>query len=347
MRSIRAYLVVLILSVVCLSNFIAALRGYQNSLNSADTLVNRQFLERSHSLSTLIKDNRIIPQNLFDNDTLFQIWQDKNLIARSGNAPDYLFSNIDNDFHMVNYNSQRWRTYSVNIDQQTAIVVAQRYDFFAAMVEDVLLKAIIPIIWVLPLLGIIILLVIHIGLNPLRKLANTLSKRNADDFSPLENDNYPKELIPFVTALNSLFQRLSEAFEIEKRFSADAAHELRTPLAALKVELYNLSKEADNHQKLGQLGNLVNRMGQSIEQLLAMHRVSLDINHADITDCNLINITSDVIAQLYDHIEAKTSILPLRVNAAPSPEMHLPLKFWCETWLITPQNIHQKTASSR
>ena len=311
-KSIRSFLIIVILAVICLSNFIAALQGFRNSLDEADQLVDRQIKEKFNVISSLVNHRVQIPAALFDDNTIFQFWQDKTLQAYSSNAPVEPIAFTGEGFHQVSYDGRRWQTYSMgNSSKNYLLVVGQRVDLYEALVNDILLKAIIPIIWVLPLLAILIWLIVYFGLNPIKQLALRLSQRKVDDFSRYEGSEYPDEMLPIVNSLNELFDRLNNAFEREKRFSADAAHELRTPLAALTVGLHNISDGVVNQADLSSLTASVEKMRQCIEQLLELHQVSSGDRAASFTDCNLHAISQDVISDLYSAIAHKTQSIEL------------------------------------
>ena len=286
-------------------------------MQAADKLVDQQILEKAHSVSILVDKGLKLPGSLYDENTLFQVWLEGKLIEQSNNAPEHQFLKQGDGFHVVNYNGKRWRTYLVKTPKDhSAIIVAQRFDVYASLTEDILLEAILPIIWVLPLVGVLVWLIVGLGLKPLRKLATSLNDRDADDFSIFDDRQSPGELVTIIGSLNQLFLRLHKTFERERRFSADAAHELRTPLAALKVGLHNLSEGSINDSSLSILVNSVERMGHSIEQLLAMHRVSSEHVPADLKDCDLNKIAQSVITEIYGQIESKQQTIELKGDSA-------------------------------
>ena len=312
MKSIRTYLVVVILSVICLANFTAAMQGYRGSLKAADRLVENRLSEKAHILSAFLDQHTTLPRGIFDQQTLYQIWDQDELIASSINAPDNLFAPVDGNFHLQSHAGDRWRAVGMTLDQsQIQVIVAEKYSAYASLTEDILLRAIIPIIWVLPVLGILVWLVIHIGLQPLKRLANSLSKREANDLKVIQMDAYAGELTPIVAALNGLFSRLSEAFDRERRFSSDAAHELRTPLAAFKVNLHSLGKNEIQSEDLERLKRTSERMEHSIEQLLTLNRVAFAGEGAPLEAYDLYGITRDVIADMYVIIENRKQTIEL------------------------------------
>jgi len=312
MTSIRHFLIIITLSVVCLANFMAALKGYRDSLAVIDRIEEQQLEEKAHALLTLVSEQARVPSNIFGDDTLFQIWQQAVLLAKSNNAPADSFYGQDSGFHLRSYNGHQWLLYRLegqktNID----IIVATKHRVYSSLTEDVLIRTILPIIWVLPIIGLLVWGIVHIGLKPLRRLAEKLDSRSANDFSVLKRDRYTRELLPIISALNGLFGRLDDAFEREKRFSADAAHELRTPLSALKINLHNLSKEQTDNETLQSLKRTADRMEHSIEQLLALHEVSIDIDDGVAEKINLREAVQDVIVEVYDQLNLKSQEIEL------------------------------------
>lgn len=310
MKSIRIYLVVVLLSVICLTNFIAALHGYRSSLRAADQLVDQQLLEKAASLASLANNSLGPPDDLFDSNMLFQIWRNGTLAAASQNAPTERFVEAAPGYHFVSYAGIRWRTW-IEQTQGGLVIAAQRFDGYAKLVESILLQAILPIIWVLPVLAVLVWLVVSFGLQPLSRLAAKLNSKKADDLTVLDSRQYPAEMTVIVNSLNQMFNRLGQAFERERRFSADAAHELRTPLSALKVGLHNLSLTSASDPNLAKLKDSVNRMGHSIEQILALHRISVEKLPASQERCELTAIAQNVISEIYAQIELKEQFIEL------------------------------------
>ena len=132
---------------------------------------------------------------------------------------------------------EEWRIlWMPSQDGRHIIAVGQEMEFRNDLVGDMLSKQLMP--WLLLLLFLIVSMLVMTTreFKPLKTLANRLRRRQADDVGALPTDNLPSEVAPLVLALNSLFERIGRMMEREKAFVADAAHELRTPLAALKVQ---------------------------------------------------------------------------------------------------------------
>ncbi|MFX4228660.1 MAG: sensor histidine kinase [Porticoccaceae bacterium] len=316
MKSIRTYLVVVILSVICLANFTAAMQGYRGSLKAADHLVEQRLDEKIHTLSALIDKQIPVPEDLFDEQTLYQIWDEDQLVSRSVNAPEIFFAPTDGNFHLESHAGDRWRAFGKDLDNNhLQVIIAEKYSVYSSLTEDILLQAIIPIIWVLPILGLLVWIVIQIGIQPLKRLADNLSRRDANDFNVIDRETYAGELVPIVSALNGLFSRLSDAFDRERRFSSDAAHELRTPLAAFKVNLHSLGRNEVQSEDLDRLKRTAERMEHSIEQLLTLNRVAYAGEQAPLEACDLRHVARDVIADMYVIIGNRNQTIELEGEA--------------------------------
>ncbi len=312
MRSIRTFLVIVIVSVICLSNFFAALQGYRDSLNKIDQIEEQQLEEKLRELQALFNHRSKIPADLFGDDALFQIWHQGKLIAKSANVTETMFYGENSGFHLKSYLGHRWLTYRLDKQEESLhIIVATKHRVYLSLTEEALIRAIFPIIWVLPVIGILVWIIVNIGTKPLKKLAIKLSSKAANDFSPLKDKQYTKELLPIISALNGLFERLSDAFERERRFSADAAHELRTPLSALKINLHNLSAEEKGSEAWWALKRTADRMEHGIEQLLALHKASLDLDGRELVDIELHKVAQEVIAEMYDQLSNKKQNIEL------------------------------------
>jgi signal transduction histidine kinase len=127
----------------------------------------------------------------------------------------------------------------------------------------------------LPLLGAAIVGVVGNGLRPLRRVAGEVQRRDAHSLTPLAVERLPLEVAPLIDALNRLLLRLHEAFQAQRAFVADAAHELRSPLTAVRLELQLLDRAPDEAARLearANLGAAVNRAIHLVEQLLTLAR---------------------------------------------------------------------------
>jgi len=148
------------------------------------------------------------------------------------------------------------------------------------MTRDLMKASMLPWLIALPLMLLLLIGLVWSELRPLKRLAKQLAQRSADDDTPLEADRVPKEVQPLMVALNGLFSRISAMMQRERRFTSDAAHELRSPLAALQVQSEVIQLTADDEvmrtHALQQLDAGIIRATRLVDQLLTLSRVEAD-----------------------------------------------------------------------
>ncbi|KAA1012027.1 two-component sensor histidine kinase [Paraburkholderia panacisoli] len=211
---------------------------------------------------------------LADDRIVIDIWDRAGeLIYHSMQAP--VLARLPEGFNTVERGEYHWRTFGV--DQKDRYVqVAQP----VSVREDLALKLALHTLWPLALLVpvtiLLVLLVVARGLGPIGGLSRALSTRSIDSLEPLRLDgSVPVEIKPLVQALNDLLQRLHTASQAQRTFIADAAHELRSPLAALKLQLQAASRDGSlkgEGQTLERVEGRVNRIIHLVQQLLTLAR---------------------------------------------------------------------------
>lgn len=145
--------------------------------------------------------------------------------------------------------------------------------------RDMLWGLLLPLLIVLPIITALLVMGVRRGLRPLNELADTIAARDPLDEQPIGVNRAPAEILPLVTALNGLLERLQRALVSEQRFTANAAHELQTPLAAIKAEVQRyqrLAADAETQQMLARLSTRVSRATASVSQLLTLARLDPD-----------------------------------------------------------------------
>ncbi len=199
-----------------------------------------------------------------------------------------------------------WRLMWIqSVDKNYRIAVGQEVDYRDDAAFDLIEEMLGPWFLGLGLLLLMIIFLVHMELRPLRRLAADLSKRSPDDLAPIDETSVPQEIIPLVQAMNHLFARIEDMFRRERSFISDSAHELRSPLTALKVQLEVAEMSDDDtaarKKALQQLREGIDRSAHLVEQLLALSR--LDSSSAkdceEILDWNLL---------LKNAIEAQQSV---------------------------------------
>ncbi|SIT39237.1 Integral membrane sensor signal transduction histidine kinase [Paraburkholderia ribeironis] len=245
---------------------------------------------------------------LADDRIVIEIWdRDGELMYHSTRTP--AFQRMPEGFHTVQRGGYYWRTFGVD-QQDRYIQLAQP----VSVREDLALRLALHTLWplavLLPVAIVLVLLVVARGLAPIGSLSSALSTRSIDSLEPLRLDGtVPVEISPLVEALNDLLQRLHTASQAQRTFIADAAHELRSPLAALKLQLQAASRDGSlkgEGQMLERVEGRVNRIIHLVQQLLALARedaypvtsmvpTSLRrIGEHAVGDCSLLAETRDV-----------------------------------------------------
>ena len=304
MNSIRIFLVSTILALVTLFVFVSALRGYESSMLQAEQLFDSHLKVTARLIARIHADNQSSPVNL-DENIAFQVWRDGQLIARSSNAPVVAIAKQQPGFGYYNFAGYRWRTLSYFNDNQW-VMAAERSDIRFSLAENVVTKSLLPTLIGLPVLGLLIWLIVTRGMRPLRNLARELSGKQADDLRPLSTVLPKQELAQIIASTNGLLQRLESSLQREKQFASDAAHELRTPISSLKIQLHNMAQDLTEHpQEIAQITQTANQLEHVVEQILALYRSSPDHYNAQFVPLDLSALTQNIIAEEYGSIERK------------------------------------------
>lgn len=214
--------------------------------------------------------------NLLEKRLIFEFWdKDGQLLLRSGRELKGI--QAADGFSYFNEGSVNLRLYSQwNEEHSLRVVVAESVEARLTLAKSSVGNIIRSIIWVIVPLILLLIVIIEWTLKPIRKLAHEVGVRTVDDLKAIDESKIPRELQPIIRSLNSLFGRLARAIENERRFTADAAHELRTPLAAIKVQAQVALREPDNKARTKALEAAVagvDRASHLVEQLLTLARL--------------------------------------------------------------------------
>lgn len=180
-------------------------------------------------------------------------------------------------FHDICIKEDKWRVF-VLVDERSKfrIIVAQHEVLRAELSRENAIILVAPFVVSIPLFVVIILFGVARGLRPVKGVVAELQARDADNLEQMSVALTPRELVPMIEAMNHLFARLESAIVRERQFTSDAAHELRTPLAALRVqaEVALAAKQSDERERaLRQIVMGVDRSTHLVEQLLMLARL--------------------------------------------------------------------------
>jgi len=200
-------------------------------------------------------------------------------------------------YSTVTHDGRDWRVYTL-VQGSHALQVAQAQDERQAIATQTALRTLVPFLALIPFFGVLIWVGVGRGLAPLDAMSRAVAKRRVDAMQPLAQRGLPDELQPLVASLNGLLGRLSDALAAQRRFTADAAHELRTPLAALKLQLDLARRATTPGERTAALDDLeagVARTSHVVEQLMTLARVEPEALAQQRTDCDLVAIAKDAI----------------------------------------------------
>lgn len=268
-HSLRRRLLLLVLAAVALASVLQAASAYRTALRNADALFDAQLQAMARSL------RGGVPLGFPDSepDLSVQIWREDGVLlfgagrARMAGPAVIGFSDTTID-------GVRWRVYSLRTADRL-VQIAQDLDLRRARARALAIDAVLPV----ALLGLLLMLavwwVIDRSLAPVERLRRQVAGRPAEDLSPLGEAGLPREVRPLVRDLNLLFERVREALQAQQRFVADAAHELRSPLTALRLQVQSMRREPPGPARDAAVARLEEGIARAIglvTQLLALAR---------------------------------------------------------------------------
>ncbi len=239
--------------------------------------------------------------------------QQGQILARSNTAPLFPLPPIATE-HFSDYsiNQHLWRVFTIK-QGQLFIQTGERYDIRNELIQEIVSSTLSILVIALPLLALLIWIGIGRSFQPLQRVATEIASRTSDQLQPLETKTTPLEIIVIINALNNLFTRLKQAFDNERRFTSDAAHELRTPLAGLKTQAQVAYRAIDSQQRQQALQQIiygVDRATLMVSQLLTLARMEASQGLTK-TEVNLHDLASQVITELAPQALAKAIDLGL------------------------------------
>ena len=231
---------------------------------------------------------------------MFRIWVSGKIMMLSDTALPATISQQSVGFSEVEYNHEKWRIYTQAVpNSAVTIEVGEKRALRNKLVANILLQLSFSLLILVPAVGLLIWLGIKSGLGTIRTLVRAIRSRSPDDLSSIPVEDLPRDLSPLGKSINQLLAKLEHSLTAERRFSDHAAHQLRTPLAGLKLQLQMLAKEDDESERMALIGDLTrstNRATHLVEQLLRAARVSHQ--PVNMKALPLYHIAASVIAEM-------------------------------------------------
>ncbi|MES9971569.1 MAG: ATP-binding protein [Candidatus Thiodiazotropha sp.] len=234
---------------------------------------------------------------------LFQVWSHEDrLMIRGPDAPDHpLSSSITDGYTDSEFDGQGWRVYTLNLtDHDYRVQVARSHLTSRQLVSDFVLDVIKPLLIALPLSGML-WFVVYQGLQPLREVTRLIRKQDYDHLTPIQATHVPNEIAGMVEALNELLLRLKLSIDRNSRFTADVAHELRTPVAGMLVQLQsnaNGCKDEQGRKGFEQVERGLTRLNHVINQLLMLASIEPEKVRHNFIEIDLQLLAQEVLAEI-------------------------------------------------
>ncbi|URN98653.1 two-component system sensor histidine kinase QseC [Leclercia adecarboxylata] len=331
--SLKLRLTLLFLVLSLAAWFAASIVAWHQTTDKLDKLFDTQQMLFAKRLLTMDLDEihaparmRDVPKKAkhghLDDDALaFAIYTpDGKMVLNDGeNGRDipYHYRREGFDNGRLDDDNDEWRfLWLTSPDGKYRVVVGQEREYRQEMALDVVRSQLTPWLVALPVMLLLLIVLLSRELWPLKKLAQTLRTRSPDATDRLVTRGVPVEVRPLLDALNHLFARTQEMMARERRFTSDAAHELRSPLTALKVqtEVAQLSLDDPEAQAkaLTQLHAGIDRASRLVEQLLTLSRLDSLENLDDVESLNLADLLQSAMMDSY--YSARQAGIELRLN---------------------------------
>lgn len=239
---------------------------------------------------------------------IFQVWDDHNKLLMYSSNPVIASASLKNappGFSNQVIQQDDWRILSnYNETLKVKIIVAELSNLRRELADDIAHSNADILLITYPVFGVLVWFIISLALRSVTRVTSEISNRASTYLEPVQLTEIPVEIKPLVAELNQLFIRLKLAFERNKRFSADAAHELRTPLAALKTHAQVALKAKTEEERIDALHRLlegVDRSSHVVAQLLTLSRLGAEESLTDLKPFDLHRLATEIIALLAPH----------------------------------------------
>lgn len=325
MTSMRRRTLALVLGLMLLGTLAMTLFNYFDSTHEVEEIYDAQLAHSARLLQGLMRTpvreeeraglyrafnealaqagQRSKPGHPYESKLAFQVWDASGrLLVHSAGAPSLESPSQQEGFAALELGPHKWRGFLLR-DTSTGLLIwtGERDDVRRELVTSIVRHTLFPTLLGSLLLAALLWWAIGWGLAPLRNMAAVIRARHADSLQPLQLEPLPSELAPMQAALNRLLGQIEQLLERERRFIADAAHELRTPLAVLRVHVQNATQardEAERQQSLGYLLGGIDRATRVVNQLLTLARMEPLIERGEMAQVDVLALVRETLAEL-------------------------------------------------
>ncbi|MFT7223139.1 MAG: two-component system sensor histidine kinase QseC [Cellvibrionaceae bacterium] len=249
-----------------------------HSSNVLLQLIEHEVIEEGDNEQFRLENKSTELQHKYQKSIAFRVWYENKPITQSNNSLEFNQLQAPPGFSNKIVNGNKWRFFVfIETTNNIRIETSERYSIRYELIQGLILAFLLPILMFIPVAIFIIWSGIQKSLQPVINLSNGVDRRNTNDLAAIAVDSIPNEVAPLVSSINRLLDRIRQSFKREKEFTDHAAHELRTPLAAMKMQTQVLIKkigEAPNlHEDFENLLSSIDRSNYLLNQLLFLARL--------------------------------------------------------------------------
>lgn len=348
MRSLSLLMFLALLGGVVLSGAVSALFAYRSGLIEVDELFDAKLAHSARVLAALLDEAASGDEvhhapiavelwsggvegegdalatasgHAYETKLAFQVWRGDTLVVHSTNAPrgSPLAPRVPG-FHTVQLDDGQWRSFVLPASSGAWYIAGERFDVRDELAGEIAAELLLPLLLQIPALGLLIAGVIHLGRRSLAHVADQVGRRAADRLDPIDPRDMPVEMRGVVESVNALLRDLAEALDRERRFTADAAHELRTPLAALRVLVGNARtarSDSERRESIEQLDRATQRLERLVSQMLVLSRLEPRAGMPEPKPVDLVESAREVLEELGSLDHARQIELALQAPEHP------------------------------
>ena len=346
MNSIRRTLLVSLLGVLTVLMALAAALSYRAGLQEAGEMFDARLVQSSRVLLNLVDEPlsdltehpgepivlrgwhgqaRGVGEALafkdghaYENKLAFQVWDARGrLLLRSDSAPETRLAPLSPGYSDAMINGEQWRVFTLRSPPGRWFQSAERADIRQELAEDIAIGTLLPLLLALPLMALAIWATVIWAMRPLSRVSDEIGERDPERMTPLDTRNLPLETHGLVRAVNGLLHRLEAGLARERQFIADAAHELRTPISALKVHASNAREATDVVERQASQQHLdksIARVERLVAQLLSLNRAERTPHGPLRTHLDLGALVRTEIDEIGAISLQKQQVIQLRLN---------------------------------
>ena len=322
-HSLRLELTAALLGALTVTGGLAALAIYSNARQEVDEMFDYELRAVAQSVESFSAPAGMVDAigRIPDDEVLVQLWSpDAHLLYRSNPAVLAPYSAADG-YALLSVAAGTFRSYTRHSNGRV-VQVAQTLGMRRELALELSLRLVAPLLFGLPLLGLATWWFVRRALAPVGRLGESLSARTDDMLEPVPARRLPAELVPLVDGFNRLLQRLGEALAAQRALVADAAHELRTPLAVVRLQaqtLQRIQSPAEAAEAHAALAGGIDRATRLVQQLLTLARHEPVASAMPVETVRLDRLCREVLAELVPMAQDKQ--IDLGLESAISAEI--------------------------